>query len=61
MSTQTEQRVEDQKSSVCAWCRSEYDKFSGVRGQKLSDTEYAAVLSHGICNDCKTALVSERS
>jgi hypothetical protein len=52
-------RLIDQKRiSVCAWCRRPYtDK--GVVGVKLTDAQYAEVVSHGICQQCKAEMLDE--
>jgi len=52
-----------QQESVCAWCRSEYDRDTGERLRKLTDAEYSKVKSHGICLPCReeqTAIFKRR-
>jgi hypothetical protein len=45
----------DNKYGVCAWCRCAYDKVTGLKlsGHPLPDREYAFVVSHGMCKQCK--------
>ena len=45
-------------SGVCAWCRSTYDRDTGNRLRKLTDAEYTAVLSHGVCKRCSQAEIA---
>lgn len=41
-----------QQKSVCAWCRSEYDRDTSERLRELTNAEYSRVQSHGICREC---------
>jgi hypothetical protein len=52
-------RLQELKKSVCAWCRSEYDTETGRKVRYLTDAEYALVLSHGICGECAARMRSE--
>lgn len=38
--------------TVCAWCRCEYNKHTGLQLRKLSDEEYSKIVSHGVCKGC---------
>jgi hypothetical protein len=45
-------------AGVCSWCRSEYDRETGVRIRQLTDEEYSdfsndPASSHGMCGLCK--------
>jgi len=39
-------------ASVCAWCREWYDKNGYPTGIPLSNEQYEAIESHGICKAC---------
>jgi hypothetical protein len=45
--------------SVCAWCRCEFDTTTGEPIRRLSDAEYAAVVSHGCCKVCSSEMMKE--
>jgi rubredoxin len=49
----------EQKISVCAWCRHEYDAETGERIRRLTDAEYAQVITHGCCPACGQAMLAE--
>jgi hypothetical protein len=46
------------KYATCAWCCWTYDRQTGVRIRRLSDSEYALVQSHGCCPECQRNMLN---
>ncbi len=49
---------QSQEVSVCSWCRHTYGGPDNRPIRKLSDKEYAAVKTHGVCAPCREEVMA---
>ena len=50
---------QSQEVSVCSWCRHTYGGELSYPIRRLTDKEFAAVRTHGVCAPCREEVMAE--